>query len=138
MKLVVDASVAIKWVVKEIDSQKARQLRDDCRKGITELIAPDHYPLELANSLTKLERRGILIPPASLTLLSDILMDPISLIPHAPLLFHAAAISSKSRLAVYDCLYVALAEREGCELVTADVKMFRNLSESPIVMLASL
>jgi len=28
---------------------------------------------------------------------------------------------------VYDCLYVALAEREGCEFVTADDRLVRNL-----------
>ncbi len=27
----------------------------------------------------------------------------------------------------YDCLYVAMAEREQCELVTADDKLVRNL-----------
>jgi predicted nucleic acid-binding protein len=31
------------------------------------------------------------------------------------------------RIGVYDCLYVALAEREGCELVTADDKLIENL-----------
>jgi predicted nucleic acid-binding protein len=28
---------------------------------------------------------------------------------------------------VYDCLYLALAEREGCELVTADDKLVKSL-----------
>jgi len=31
------------------------------------------------------------------------------------------------RIGFYDCLYVALAEREGCELVTADDKLLKNL-----------
>ena len=31
------------------------------------------------------------------------------------------------RVGVYDCLYVALAEREGCELVTADAKLLTSL-----------
>ena len=29
-----------------------------------------------------------------------------------------------------DCLYVALAEREGCELLTADTKLITNLQTS--------
>jgi predicted nucleic acid-binding protein len=37
------------------------------------------------------------------------------------------AISLQQRHNVYDCLYVALAEREGCELLTADDKMIGNL-----------
>jgi predicted nucleic acid-binding protein len=44
------------------------------------------------------------------------------------------------RIGVYDCLYVALADREGCELVTADDRLVRNLQHRfPfIVSLASL
>jgi predicted nucleic acid-binding protein len=39
----------------------------------------------------------------------------------------AYAISSATRQGVYDCIYIALAEREGCELITADEKLVRNL-----------
>ncbi len=38
----------------------------------------------------------------------------------------------------FDCLYVALAERERCDLVTADEKLIHNLPGYPIVSLASL
>ena len=34
------------------------------------------------------------------------------------------------RIGFYDCLYVALAERENCELVTADDKLIRNLQKT--------
>jgi predicted nucleic acid-binding protein len=49
-------------------------------------------------------------------------------------------ISSKSRSGFYDCLYVALAEREGCGLVTADDKLIKNLQPhfQFIVSLASM
>jgi predicted nucleic acid-binding protein len=43
------------------------------------------------------------------------------------------------RCGVYDCLYVALAENEGCELVTADDKLVKNLKMFPfIIQLSSL
>jgi predicted nucleic acid-binding protein len=38
-------------------------------------------------------------------------------LPLSPRAYH---ISSDARIGVYDCLYVALAEREGCEIVTSD------------------
>ena len=44
------------------------------------------------------------------------------LIPHAALIARAIEISSRTRSAYYDCLYVALTERERCQLVTADQK----------------
>ena len=37
------------------------------------------------------------------------------------------AISSQVRIGVYDCLYVALAERENCDLITADDKLIKAL-----------
>jgi predicted nucleic acid-binding protein len=40
----------------------------------------------------------------------------------------AIDISSRTRSGYYDCLYVALAESEGCELVTADQKAINNLA----------
>jgi predicted nucleic acid-binding protein len=36
-------------------------------------------------------------------------------------------VLAQTRQGVYDCLYVALAEREGCELLTADQKLLNNL-----------
>jgi predicted nucleic acid-binding protein len=35
--------------------------------------------------------------------------------------------SSQARHGFYDCLYVALAEQEGCKLLTADAKLMANL-----------
>ena len=49
---------------------------------------------------------------------------------YRPLLRRAFDISSKTRVGVYDCLYVALAERENCELVTADDKLVKSLQRS--------
>jgi predicted nucleic acid-binding protein len=43
------------------------------------------------------------------------------------LLKRALDIASPARIGVYDCLSVALAEREGCELVTADDRLVRTL-----------
>ena len=57
-----------------------------------------------------------------------------------PLLLRAADISSTARVGVYDCLYVALAEREGCELVTADSRLLATFKTtfSLIIDLVSL
>ena len=41
MKYVLDASVAIKWVIVEPDSNEATRLREDYRNAIDELIAPE-------------------------------------------------------------------------------------------------
>jgi predicted nucleic acid-binding protein len=125
MKYVVDSSVAFKWVVFESDTPRALQLRDEFLAGVHDLLAPDVCPLGLAHALTRAERQRRIND--AVTLLIDLLTAFPILIPSLPLLLRAAAISSASRIGVYDCLYVALAEREGCELVTADVRLLANL-----------
>ncbi|MDZ4686016.1 MAG: type II toxin-antitoxin system VapC family toxin [Planctomycetaceae bacterium] len=58
---------------------------------------------------------------------------------HIPLLARAFDLASQFRIGVYDCLYFALAEREQCELVTADQRLVSSLgSQFPIVSLGSL
>jgi predicted nucleic acid-binding protein len=127
MKYVLDSNVALKWVLREPDSDKARQVRVDCQQQIHELLAPDVFPIEVAHALARAERRAIITPVQGPMFLADILASPPHLYPYVPLLWRAYAISSQARIGVYDCLYVALAEREGCELLTADDRLVRTL-----------
>ena len=50
--------------------------------------------------------------------------------PYEPLLIRAIDISSQTRGGLYDCLYIALAERESCEMVTADDKLLRAVQST--------
>jgi predicted nucleic acid-binding protein len=141
MRYVLDACDALKWVLPEPDSAIALRLRDDFRNGVHELLAPDVFPAEVGHALAKAERRGIIPAASGAPRLADVLRTLPQLFPSLPdLLPRAYAIASQARIGVYDCLYVALAEREGCELVTADDRLVRNLqARFPfIVPLASL
>lgn len=120
---VLDSNVGLKTVLPETDSDKAIALRDAYLAGTEELIAPDIYPIECGHVLSKAERQGILKPPDGSTKLLQILATMPQLQPSLSLLARAFEISSNTRTGVYDCLYIALAEREGCELVTADQRM---------------
>jgi predicted nucleic acid-binding protein len=140
MKYVLDSNVALKWVLPEIDSDKALRLRAEAQAGVHELLAPDVFPVEVAHALTRAERKGdIPVGDADVHLLY-ILSTPPQFHPSLSMLHRAVAISSAARAGVYDCLYVALAEREKCELVTADDKLVKKLQPSfPfIVPLSSL
>jgi len=140
MKYILDSSVGFKWVVIEQDTQKARALRDDYRNAIHELHSPDVFSIEIGHALTRAERQGRIAAPQAGLLLADILNTAPLLHPSLPLLLRACEISSQMRVGIYDCLYVALAEREGCELVTADDKVLRVLQPqfSFITSLAAL
>jgi predicted nucleic acid-binding protein len=140
MRYVLDSSVAFKWVVPETDSDKADRLRDDARAAVHQLLAPDIFPAELAHALTRAERQGRILVGQARLFWSDVMTTSPALHSAAVLTPRAIDISSRSRIGVYDCLYVALAEREGCELVTADTRLVTNLKpQFPfIVELASL
>ena len=140
MKYVIDASVALKWVLPEINSDKAIRLRSEVQAAIHELRSPDIFSIEVANTLARAERKGLIQSGDADVLLTGILTDCPPLHSYHPLLRRALAIATAARHGVYDCVYVALAEREGCELVTADDKLVKNLQATfPfITSLASL
>jgi predicted nucleic acid-binding protein len=138
MKYVLDSCVAIKWVLPEKDTPKAVRIRNEFRQGLHELLTPDIYPVEVAHALAKAERRGVIQPPLGSRRLRNVFQHPPDLHPYLPLLPRAFALASAARIGVYDCLYVALAEREGCELLTSDERLVRSLPGHPIVLLASL
>ena len=140
MRYVLDASVGLCWVIPRPLSPKALQLRDDYRTSIHELIAPAHFPGEIASALTKAERQQSIPVGDASRHIADVLTTPPILCPLDPLFYRAVDISSQTRAGFYDCLYVALAEREGCELVTAYDKLVKNLQTAfpLIVPLASL
>src|SRR5918994_2994044 len=128
MKYVLDVSAALCWVLPRPASARAVRLRDECRRGVHALFAPSIFPAEAASALTKAERQKLIPVGRAGLLLADILATPPALHPYEPLLARAVDISSQSRGGLYDCLYVALAEREGFELVTDDQKLIANLN----------
>jgi predicted nucleic acid-binding protein len=125
---VLDASVGLKWVLNETDVDKARVLRDEFRASLRDFIAPDVFAAECAHALTKGERRGLV--QDALTLYGEIMMDSPQLLSSVPLMARAIQIATKARIGIYDCLYVALAEREGCELITADDRLVNSLGKT--------
>jgi len=140
MKYVIDSSIAVKWVLPEADSDKAGAIRDGFRNAAHELLAPDIFSVEAAHALTRAERQLRIAIGAAKTLFLDILTTQPQFFPFQPLMLRAIDISSQMRIGVYDCVYVALAEREKCELVTADDRLIKNLQgRFPfIVALASM
>jgi len=125
MKYVLDVSVAEKWYLPDPNTAKALKLRLDFYLGVHLLLAPDIFPAECAEMLVKAEQKGI-IPQGDTALnLDDLLVVAVPLHPSFPLLQRAAAISLSTRLTLFPSMYLALAEREQCPLLTADNKVIR-------------
>jgi predicted nucleic acid-binding protein len=124
MTIVVDASVAVKWVIPEELSDQAESLRGRADR----LLAPDLLLPEAANALwKKLLRREITTSEAAQAI--DLLMaSGLDLRPSGPLLGRALTLAQRLRHPVYDCVYVALAQAEGATLVTADQRLLARIA----------
>jgi hypothetical protein len=75
MRYVLDSSAALPSVIVEPLSSKAQQLLTDYRNGVHELIAPDIYPLETLNGLTKAERQKRIAPGTAFRFWRSIMTD---------------------------------------------------------------
>ena len=120
--LVVDASVVVKWFVNEEGSDTAKILRD----GDHQLFAPQLMAVEVGNTLWNKSRRGELKPLEAEALASNISALTVNWIADEELVVDAVRLAAALDHPVYDCIYLALAQRVGANVVTAD-KRFLNV-----------
>jgi predicted nucleic acid-binding protein len=120
---VVDASVSAKWVVEEQYSAKAALLLQ-----CDALHAPDHWHAEAVNVLWSKVVNGDLSPTDAEERMAVLLRAPVAGTPITGLMPRAFAISVSNAVTIYDSLYVALAEKRGIPLVTADRRLIRGIS----------
>ena|SRR5215475_13444549 len=124
MTWVVDASVAIKWVIPEVLSEEA----DRVRAGDDEMLAPDMLLVEVANALWRKMANREISPHEADRAFALLIESGIDLRPTAPLLPRAMQVARRLHHPVYDCVYLALAEREDAAFVTADRRLLRRAS----------
>ena len=119
MKYVIDASVALKWFVREDFHLNALALtKDDVQR-----VAPDILLAEVGNSLRRQVRVGLVSDNQALEAIQTLLRSFGDLIPSKDLMETAFNLSSQLDHSVYDCIHLAatLAEDDR-SLVTADMK----------------
>lgn len=122
-KFVVDANVAIKWVLSEIHSEAALRLLDDAY----ELLVPDFFFPEIGNILWKRVRRGETTLELAQQDLNVLRGGDLQICPSFPLMPSALEIAARVDQAVYDCVYLALAVTNHCQMVTADERFYNAL-----------
>ena len=127
MTLVVDASVALKWFVKEDGSQQAATLL----AGSDLLIAPDLIVAEVCNAGWKAVRAGTMLQAQHNHAAARLALAFDDLLPLAPLAERAVMLSRALAHPVYDCFYLALAEERTARMVTADRRLLSRVAATP-------
>ena len=122
MRLVVDASVAVKWFLKERPDEphlaQAEEVAAAIELSETVLLAPAHWILEIIAVLARTDPGAV---DDALLFLDD--MKPTT-IQGAPVLKRAADMAIALNHHLFDTLYHAVALEEGATLVTADETYF--------------
>ncbi len=126
MRLVVDASVAVKWLVEEENSETADCLLD----GSHGLFAPRLMASEVGNALWRKTRMGEIERSRAGVLAAAISEMAVRWTGDECICPDAVRLSLVLDHPVYDCVYLARAHRIGATLVTADIRFVNVLAET--------
>ena len=122
----VDASLVVKWLLEEEDSQEARRLSEHWSSTGIQPAAPRLLIYEIANTLHLKVRRGQTRIEDASNAFADLIAFKIELIDMESIHVRAIEIAAHlSQGAVYDSHYLALAEHLDCEFWTADLAFAR-------------
>jgi len=126
-RIVVDASVLVKWFVDEEGSEEALRIRRKYVEGEAEIIAPELIVFEALNTL----RYKGLFTAQEVKRISEAIdayaFDLRAL--RGQYAAHALDAAYENDITLYDASYVSLASLEGAQMYTADRKLVGKLHE---------
>jgi len=125
-RLVIDASIVVKWIVAEEGTAEAVSLLTND----SQLAAPDLLISECSNILWKKVRRQELTGQEAMLGARLLQQAEIELHPMRALLEPATQLALDLNHAACDCVYIALAEKYGWQFVTADMRLVAKVRQS--------
>lgn len=124
---VVDASVAVKWIIEEEGSDRAERFLE----GVGKIHAPKIILGEVANAIWKQVRRGAVGLDEALWNLDKFPIYINTLFEVDEMMVDALSMACALDHPVYDCIYMVGARHFDLPLVTSDARMVRKFSASP-------
>jgi predicted nucleic acid-binding protein len=141
-RLVLDASVAIKWAMplaREPFTDQSLRLLKRYVDGELDFIVPDVFWAEVGNVLWKGTRQNRWRQDEAESVAADMQARDFTTVPSLALLPEALRIAFAHDRAVNDCLYVALAVQSSTDLITADERLANALAARfPVKWLGAL
>ncbi|KAB2958399.1 MAG: type II toxin-antitoxin system VapC family toxin [Candidatus Methylomirabilis oxygeniifera] len=123
--IVVDASVAAKWLLPEAGEQEAQALLD----GEERLAAPETIRIEVAGAVIKRYRTGTMDETDARSrceFWQSLIDNRLHLLPVEGLFDQAMGLAFQLKHGLPDCLYLAAAGNIGAGLITADRTLFER------------
>jgi len=125
--IVIDSSVLVKFFSREEGWKQARRFIEEGA------ITVDMAVKEVANALWKKVLQGDMELSTALEIVSDLSRgDVVRLVDQKELLGEALKLAAKTRITVYDALFIVLAKRMGLKLVTADRRQAKAAEEAAV------
>ena len=126
MKIVLDASVVAKWFIEEENTEKAIEIRDKFVRGEIEVLVPSLLIYEIGNVFLKHPAKNSKDVENDFKALFDIGMEIVEI--NKPEIKDIHKNAKHFGITFYDAVYVTLALKEGCKLITADKKLKRKVN----------
>jgi predicted nucleic acid-binding protein len=133
--MVIDASIGVKWVLEsEVNRDKARFILQRLIDGLEEIIVPDLFYYEIANTFATKSEISLRISQESLR---GILKFNLRIYrPDRQDIIDSTQLAKKNKTTVYDMVYAVVAKKLGTLLITADERFVKK-TKFPHVKLLS-
>ncbi|MBI2595311.1 type II toxin-antitoxin system VapC family toxin [Candidatus Daviesbacteria bacterium] len=132
---VLDTSVVLQWIHQkhELHPKQAQKIFEDLQSGKINILIPNLLTVELLNALligkkTSTEEANLAVKEifeSTLTIVEVTL----------PLLFETSVLMREYSLTSYDAYFLALAQTEGCQLISDDQKAHGKITDGTVLML---
>lgn len=129
-KLIVDASVGIKWYLPEEQNLTADIILHQFNANKIDIVVPFLFRLEVVNSLLSATLSKRITYALAESSVRNFLKQGFNIIDLSAQNYRGIyEFAHKYSLSVYDANYVLLAEQENCNFVTADRKLFLKIND---------
>jgi predicted nucleic acid-binding protein len=134
---VVDASVALSWLLEDEPSAYSEWTMDQLRTQ--QATAPAIWPLEVANALRNAEQRGRITTTKLLQISTAAQSLPVTIIQHDidDVLGPMLSLAQSEGISVYDASYMHLALQRQWPLATLDTRLSEAASKAGLLLTAS-